>query len=181
MNEYRLPEKFETENYRLRRVQTKDAAAIFEAYAADVAVTKYLTWKPHRSVSDTLAFLKAISSDWDQGKSYHAVVFHRNKPGGLLGMFDARPSGSRVNYGYVLRASAWGNGCASEVMSWMVEHALSHPMIFRAEAYCDIANPASARVLENAGMTREGILRRYLVHPNISDDPRDCFVYSRVR
>ncbi|KAB2531303.1 alanine acetyltransferase [Salipiger aestuarii] len=181
MNKYCLPEEFETENYCLRRVQTKDAAAIFDAYAADAAVTKYLAWKPHESVSDTSAFLEAIYANWDQGKSYPVVVFHRKEPEDLLGMFDARPSESCVNYGYVLRASAWGNGCASEVMRWMVEHALSHPMIFRAEAYCDIANPASARVMENAGMTREGILRRYLVHPNISDDPRDCFVYSRVR
>ena len=35
--------------------------------------------------------------------------------------------------------------------------------------------------LEKAGMEREGILRRWLVHPNISPDPRDCFVYARVR
>ncbi|PTW38807.1 hypothetical protein C8N38_1267 [Rhodovulum kholense] len=29
-------------------------------------------------------------------------------------------------------------------------------------------------------MVREGILRRYFRHPNISDIPRDCFIYSKV-
>jgi hypothetical protein len=28
---------------------------------------------------------------------------------------------------------------------------------------------------------REGLLRRWLVHPNISDEPRDCYSYARVR
>jgi hypothetical protein len=28
---------------------------------------------------------------------------------------------------------------------------------------------------------REGLLRRWLMHPNVSDEPRDCFSYARVR
>jgi hypothetical protein len=37
------------------------------------------------------------------------------------------------------------------------------------------------RVLEKSGFIREGLLRRWLLHPNISDEPRDCFSYARVR
>lgn len=96
-------------------------------------------------------------------------------------MFHPRLLGHRVSYGYVLRQSAWGKGCASEVMRWLVAHALSHSQVFRAEAFCDVENLASARVLEEAGMEREGIMRRYFRHPNISAIPRDCFLYSKVR
>ncbi len=32
-----------------------------------------------------------------------------------------------------------------------------------------------------AGLVREGLLRRWLMHPNISDEPRDCFIYARTR
>jgi RimJ/RimL family protein N-acetyltransferase len=46
---------------------------------------------------------------------------------------------------------------------------------------CDVDNIASARVMEKAGLTLEGRLRRWLVHPNISDEPRDCLGYARVR
>jgi [ribosomal protein S5]-alanine N-acetyltransferase len=35
--------------------------------------------------------------------------------------------------------------------------------------------------MEKAGMTLEGTLRRWFVHPNISPEPRDCRVYARVR
>lgn len=46
---------------------------------------------------------------------------------------------------------------------------------------CDVDNPASARVMEKAGMTREGILRRWHIAPNISPEPRDCIVCAKVR
>ncbi|WP_199261836.1 GNAT family N-acetyltransferase [Paracoccus binzhouensis] len=176
-----LPERFETENYRLRRVRVADAAAILAAYAADPAVTRYLAWKPHEDVAETAAFLEAASDAWERGESFRLAAFHRERPGDLLGMFGARVHGSRVNYGYVLKASVWGRGCASEIMRRLVAHALSHPAIFRAEAFCDIENAASARVLEKAGMVREGVLRRYLDAPNLSDLPRDCVVHAKVR
>lgn len=30
-------------------------------------------------------------------------------------------------------------------------------------------------------MQREGLLRRWLIHPNLSDTPRDCACYSIVK
>ncbi|RMC34416.1 GNAT family N-acetyltransferase [Paracoccus alkanivorans] len=182
MNEpYRLPNEFGTRHYILRRVRMDDAETIFHSYATDATVTRFLRWKPHANVVDTAAFLKLAVSEWDQDKGFPVVAFQRQQPGDLMGMFHSRLNGHRVNYGYVLRASAWGKGCASEVMRWLVGHALSHPNVFRAEAFCDVDNLASARVMEKAGMTREGILRRYAQHPNISGQPRDCIVYSKVR
>ena len=53
--------------------------------------------------------------------------------------------------------------------------------IFRIWAVCDLDNFASARVLEKAGMQREGVLRRYILHPNISSEPRDVYCYATVR
>jgi [ribosomal protein S5]-alanine N-acetyltransferase len=35
--------------------------------------------------------------------------------------------------------------------------------------------------MEKAGLARDGILRRWLVHPNISSEPRDCFSYALTR
>jgi hypothetical protein len=48
-------------------------------------------------------------------------------------------------------------------------------------AICDTANEASARMLEKVGMTRKGILRRWSLHPNVSAEPRDCYVYAKVK
>jgi len=49
------------------------------------------------------------------------------------------------------------------------------------QAFCDVDNLGSARVMENAGMQREGLLRRYVLHPNISDVPRDVYLYAVVK
>jgi len=54
-------------------------------------------------------------------------------------------------------------------------------MIYRVWATCDVDNVASARLLERVGMEREGVLRRWLVHPNLSEAPRDCLCYSIVK
>ena len=177
---YRLPDDFETDRYHLRRVKVDDAKAIFDSYATDEEVTRFLGWKPHHSLADTSTFLEMAAAEWTLGRGYPVVAFDRIS-GDFIGMFHPKLIGHRVNYGYVLQKSAWGKGCATEVMRWLVEHALAHPEIHRAEAFCDVDHPASARVMEKAGMEREGILRSYFRHPNISEVPRDCVIYSKVR
>ena len=69
----------------------------------------------------------------------------------------------------------------SEVLTSAVELALALPGIFRVHAICDVENVASARVMEKSGLRREGCLRRYVVHPNVADEPRDCWSYAAVR
>jgi ribosomal-protein-alanine N-acetyltransferase len=69
----------------------------------------------------------------------------------------------------------------TEALTVAAEWALSQPGIWRIGDVCDTENGASARVMENAGLLREGLLRRWAVHPNISDVPRDCFIFSKVR
>ncbi|WP_406720728.1 GNAT family N-acetyltransferase [Thioclava litoralis] len=177
---YLLPAEFETARYHLRRVEVNDAKVIFDSYATDADVTRFLGWKPHRNIADTSAFLERAAAEWIRGNGFPIVAFDR-KNGDFIGMFHPKLIGHRVNYGYVLQKAAWGKGCATEVMRWLLEHALAHPEIHRAEAFCDVEHPASARVMEKAGMEREGILRRYFRHPNISEAPRDCVIYSKVR
>lgn len=67
------------------------------------------------------------------------------------------------------------------VMHWLVDHALSHPRIHRTEAFYDVENVASERVLEKTDMAFEGVLRCYFLHPNISEVPRDCRMYARAQ
>jgi RimJ/RimL family protein N-acetyltransferase len=48
-------------------------------------------------------------------------------------------------------------------------------------AGCDAENFASASVMEKAGLVKEGILRRWIIHPNVSSEPRDWLSYAKVR
>ena len=68
-----------------------------------------------------------------------------------------------------------------EAVTGLVQWALAQPEIFRVWAVCDAENVASARLLESVGMQREGTLRRWILHPNVSDSPRDCLCYAVVK
>ena len=57
----------------------------------------------------------------------------------------------------------------------------SETMSVRVWAVCDVDNTASARVMEKIGMTREGLMRRGVLHPNSSSEPRDCWLYAKVK
>ena len=53
-----LPETFETARLLLRPVTVGDVDAIFDSYAQDEQVARYLIWRPHRSRSETQAYVE---------------------------------------------------------------------------------------------------------------------------
>jgi RimJ/RimL family protein N-acetyltransferase len=101
--------------------------------------------------------------------------------GQLLGSVGGAFQGTRVQFGYCLARDAWGFGYATEAARAFVDAVMNEPSIWRIQAYCDTENRASAHVLDKIGLTYEGTLRRFLVMPNISDEPRDMLIYAKVR
>jgi ribosomal-protein-alanine N-acetyltransferase len=176
----RAPAVIETNRLRLRAPRLEDADEIFARYAQDAEVTRYLTWRPHTSVEPVREFLRGLLTLREQGAVLPWVV-ERRADGRLLGAMDLRLQGFRAEIGYALARDAWGQGFASEAAWALVDWALRQPGLYRVWAVCDVDNPASGRVLEKAGMVREGLLRRWSMHPNVSDEPRDCWCYARVR
>jgi RimJ/RimL family protein N-acetyltransferase len=64
--------------------------------------------------------------------------------------------------GYWIAKPFWGNGYATEAARAVVDYAFRERGLNRVLAECFAGNPASARVLEKAGMTREGTLREHI-------------------
>lgn len=172
--------EIETSRLKLRPSDLKDAEAIFEQYAQDSEVTRYLTWQPHKIIDTTMEFLRRCSDEWEHESAFAYVVI-RKQDQQLIGMIEIRVDGHRADIGYVFARAYWGHGYATEAVSSLVEWAMNQPYMYRVWAVCDIDNHASARVLEKVGMQREGILRRFLVHPTIAGEPRDCYCYSLVK
>ena len=172
----RVPELIRTPRLTLRRLRLRDAETIFAAYARDRAVARFTTWKPHRSISETRAFLRHCEKRWKEGSGFTwAIVPHG---GELVGAISLRPNGFKADVGYVLARPHWGKGYATEALRAVVEWALGQRGIQRVWAVCDMENPASARVMEKAGLRKEGILRRWIIHPLAGKAPRDCLCYA---
>ena len=76
--------------------------------------------------------------------------------GGTLHHLDAERG--IVEIGYWVLAHARRRGFATRVARLLAEHAFSLG-VERVAAYVNLDNPASGRVLERAGFTREGVVR----------------------
>jgi len=173
------PERFTTQRLTLRRPVLQDADAIFSAYAQDRAVTQYLTWRPHRTIEESRAFVEGRIADWETGTDFTWSILLDGVE--LIGGIALRVREFKADVGYVLARDHWGHGYAAEALDVVVKWALGQPAIHRVWAVCDIDNPSSARVMEKVGMTREGTLRRWVVHPQTGDSPRDCLCYSIIK
>lgn len=169
-----------TPRLHLRRPIPMDAERIFQTYAQDREVTRYLEWVPHSSVETTKEFIAYCQDRWTSCVAFPYVIT-RKEDDELLGMIEVRPKRHRANFGYVLARSYWGNGFMPEAIGALAKITLAPPTIYRMEATCDVENKASARALEKSGFSREGVLRRYIIHPNISPEPRDSLLYALTK
>jgi ribosomal-protein-alanine N-acetyltransferase len=174
------PEVIETRQLVLRRPRLSDADDIFDSYAADPEVTRYVTWCPYNDRSEVAPFLHSRLARWDSGEEFSWAIT-RPPDDCVVGMIACRMREHAVDIGYVMSRNYWNRGYTTEVANAVVDWASNLAFVYRVWAVCDVENKASARVLEKIGMQREGILRRYIVHPNVSPEPRDCFVYSKIR
>ena len=173
-----LPSAFHTTRLLLRPIAPEDAGPIFDSYAQDLEATRFLTWRPHRNVGDTAAYIaRCIAMSPRIARTY--VVCEAGAIRGALGLRLDDPY--RLEVGYVLARSCWGAGLITEALREVAHWALAQPRLFRIGAVCDVENAEGVQVVEQAGFVREALLRRWAVHPNISAEPRDCYSYARVR
>jgi len=171
----RPPERIETERLVLRVPTVTDAPAMSANYASDPEVTKYLTWAPHASAEESEFVLGMLAGFWEHGPAYPWAITIDDE---IVGMIEARFEPPKAELAWVLSRSLWGRGFMTEAAVAVQEWCLEQPELWRVEAYVDVENLASSRVMEKIGMTLDGRLDRWGYHPNISDEPRDVLLYS---
>jgi RimJ/RimL family protein N-acetyltransferase len=175
-----FPAALTTPRLTLRLIGLDDAGPIFHAYGQDLEVARFVTWTPHRTQDSVEAFIReSIAQPPDASRVYAVLGRDDGALRGTLGLTRIRPH--HVEFGYALARRWWGQGLMTEALVAVRDWACAQPGIFRLSGFCDVENIGSARVMEKAGLTREGVLRRWIVHPAIGDQPRDCFVYAWVR
>lgn len=172
-----MPEQFETERLVLRKPRLEDAHAIFEGWAQDPEVTRYLTWRPHERIEQTQEFVRGCIRAWESNTRFPYMITLK-ETGEVIGMIDPRIEGPKMGLGYAVGHAHWSKGYMPEAAHAVVNWAFQQPSLYRVYATTDVKNIASRRVLEKVGMQCEGILRKYIIHPNIGDVPRDSYIYA---
>lgn len=84
----------------------------------------------------------------------------------------------RGSLGYFVIERARGRGVATRAATLLVRWALVEGDYVRVQATVEPWNVASIRVLEKAGLRREGLLRSHVVY---GDRVGDAYVYGAVR
>jgi ribosomal-protein-alanine N-acetyltransferase len=162
-----MGERIETARLVLVRPAAADAQAIFERYAGDPAVTRYLSWPTHRSVDDTRLFIEFSDSEWSRSPAGPFLILSK-RDGRLLGATGLSFDGSgAATTGYVLATDAWGHGYATEALQAMVDLARSLGLS-ELGALCHPDHAPSIRVLEKCGFTPDGHIRGYAEFPNLA-------------
>ncbi len=174
------PDTFQGPRIVLRKSSVGDAEDIFRNYAQDEVVTQFLLWGPHKDIHATRRFLQECNVQWQDGRGFSFAILLREDVQ-VIGMISMRPKGHNVDVGYVLSRAFWGRGIMTEALTVLCNWCLEQPVFWRVEAYCDVDNRASARVMERAGMELEGRMRNYKIYYGRGADPKDAFLYSRVK
>ena len=156
------PEKIETKRLILRKPRMDDAYSLFNAYMQDLEVARFTMWRPHQRVEQTEEFIEDCLLAWESDARFPFVITLKEKyeP---FGMIDFHIKGSTVGFGYVIARSHQCMGYATEATRAIIGWAFQQPSLYRVNASTDVENHASARVMEKAGMIREGLLRTLFI------------------
>ena len=140
----------ETARLKLRRVGEDDIGAIFEGWANDPEVTKYLTWHSHKSIEDTRMVMDYWLSEYNKESCFRWGI-ELKENGTLIGMIDVVGyEGGVPVIGYCSARKYWNRGYMTEalraVANELFENGFSE---IKAEAVEE--NGASNRVIQKAG------------------------------
>jgi RimJ/RimL family protein N-acetyltransferase len=86
--------------------------------------------------------------------------FIEKKDGSKVGTIGHRPEGRAQQIGYSVLPSERKKGYCSEAVKIMVDYLFLSKDIVRIQAYVDVRNSASQKVLEEAGFKKEGVVRK---------------------
>ena len=179
-----LARVLDTPRLRLRAPQPGDEALVFERWARDAELLRYLGWRAHAQPEATRRMLAWDSARWLKRSACTWLLIHgEDGPVGQVQLvaqsFEAPVFHWRL--GYLLARSWQGRGLMREAVAAVLDHAFAQPPVWRVDALCDVDNAASLRLLESIGLRREGCLAAHTLHPNVGPEPRDVWVYARTR
>lgn len=149
----------------LRRFAEDDAQAMYENWASDPEVTRFLRFSPHESAQvsrDLIAGWVAKYSD----PAHYIWAIVRLSDGVVIGSLGVSP-GERdetvLEPGYALSRACWGEGYMSEALGAVVRYLFDEAGVPVLGCSHAMENPASGRVMQKNGFqyTHDDIYHKF--------------------
>ena len=80
----RVPEQLTTDRLMARRLREEDASTIFNTYAKDERVARYMTWPVATGIEHTQSFVSGAVRSWEEGTAFEFEVTDR-RSGEIVG------------------------------------------------------------------------------------------------
>ena len=155
--------RIDTPRLILRKAILTDAEPMYNNWANDPNVTRYLTWPPH-SNSDVS---RMVISDWiakyERQDFYQWMITLKEdetNPIGSISVVSIDPAANSVELGYCIGKTWWRKGIMTEALNGAMEFLFDKVKVNRIEARHDINNPNSGGVMKKCGMEYEATLRK---------------------
>lgn len=165
----------------LRKFSLNDAQNMFDNWANDEQVTKYLSWKPHGNIENTKNWINTLVNLYLNLDTYNwAIVIKENSQViGSISIVKLFEKDSRCEIGYCISRQYWNKGIMTETLKAIIKFCIIDLEINRVEAFHHINNIISGKVMIKAGMKYEGRLRQYII--NNQNEYVDCDMYSILK
>ena len=154
--------RLESERLVLRKFVMEDAEAMFQNWASDSEVTKYLTWPPHDSVDVSRAVLQGWTAKYANENFYQWAIAPKEceaRPIGSISAVSLNDDVSLVHIGYCIGRPWWHRGITSEALKAVMDFFFDQVEVNRVESRHDPRNPHSGMVMQKCGMKLEGVMR----------------------
>ena len=171
-----LPIELRTSRLHLQRLKYEDAEEIFYTYASKPEATRFMAWPTHQCLEDTRDFINYTRGAWEQGLDFSYAI-RLADTGRLIGSIGVINDDGKVQFGYILTPTQWGQGYATEACKAVLDTLSTFRTIHRIWTLVDAENIASIRVLQKCGLIQEARLEKWFRFINQGNDPKDCLIF----
>ena len=154
--------RIETPRLILRKLDTDDASAMFQNWASDPEVTKFLTWPTHASMEISWALIALWMKDYDK-KDYYQWGIELKELGEVIGTISVvskRDEIRMAHVGYCIGRAWWHQGIMTEALGAVIDFHYDEVGYERIESRHDVNNPHSGDVMKKCGLSLEGTMRK---------------------
>lgn len=168
-----------TKRLTLRKFTIDDSLAMFENWANDEKVTRYLTWCPHKSPEETKKLLELWCAAYENLNAYNWAMEYEGTIIGNISVVRRDDKSEWAELGYCMGYAYWNKGFMSEATKAVIDYLFGEVGINRIGISHAVKNPASGRVAQKCGLTFEGTKREY--YKTIAGEFLDISEYSILR
>lgn len=120
----------------LRRFTMDDAQDMFDNWASDPEVTKFLTWPAHPNVDVTRMVLESWIPQYEDGGFFQWVIVWKEtgKAVGNISVVKLNEQTDAAEIGYCLSRALWGRGVMTEALKAVMAYLFGEAGLNRVAA-----------------------------------------------